>query len=695
MVREGLMISGRYEIIGQIGTGGMADVYKAIDRILNRYVAVKVLKSEFREDELFVKKFRSEAQAAAGLMHPNIVNVYDVGEDQGLYYIVMELVEGISLKEYIQKKGHLSAKETIAIATQVCLGIDVAHTKGIVHRDIKPQNIIISKEGKVKVTDFGIAKATSSNTISTNAMGSVHYTSPEQARGGFSDPKSDIYSLGITMYEMVTGILPFDGESTVSIALKHLQEDIVPPSEHVPEIPYSLEQIIIKCTQKSPDRRYQDVTSLIRDLKHSLQDPDGDFVRIAPHVSMADTVIIGEEDLEQIQKASSEYDYDEEESYSNDDYDYDYDDDDEEEYERKGRKSKKNSDIDPKMAKIMKILTIVVSAIFIFILLFVIGKGVGIIKIGPGIISETDEILVPNLVGKTQSEAEKLCEEEGLVMEVVGEVESEQYEAGLIDSQKTQAGTEVQENFKVQVYVSSGLKGKEIIIPMVIGSSKEVAIETLMEAGFLKENITVNEVEHATEPKGNVVSITPEENSSATEKTQITLEVSKGPGQTIVPSLEGKTKEEALKAITDANLVGSYEEVYHDSVASGKVIDQDLAAGEKVNKGTTVKYTVSKGPEPAKMVTVPSNLVGTDVSSAKATILNLKLVPQEKYESSTQYNEGYVISVDKAGQSVEEGSSVVITISTGPGPVQEETPPTDTPSTDNTTPTTPTDTNTQ
>lgn len=692
MVREGLMISGRYEIIGQIGTGGMANVYKAIDRILNRYVAVKVLKSEFREDELFVKKFRSEAQAAAGLMHPNIVNVYDVGEDQGLYYIVMELVEGISLKEYIQKKGHLSAKETIAIATQVCLGIDVAHSKGIVHRDIKPQNIIISKEGKVKVTDFGIAKATTSNTISTNAMGSVHYTSPEQARGGFSDPKSDIYSLGITMYEMATGVLPFDGESTVSIALKHLQEDIVPPSEHVPEIPYSLEQIIIKCTQKSPDRRYPDVTSLIRDLKHSLQDPDGDFVRIAPHVSMADTVIIGEEDLEQIQKASSEYEYDDDDSY---DDDYDYDDDEEEEYEEKGYKAKKNGDIDPKMAKIMKILTIVVSAIFIFILIFVIGKGIGIIKIGPGILSETDEILVPNLVGKTQEEAEKLCEEEGLILEIAGEVESEQYEAGLIDSQKTQAGTEVQENFKVQVYISSGLKGKEIIIPMVIGSSEEVAIETLIDAGFLEENITVNEVEHATEPKGNVVSITPEENSSATEKTQITLEVSKGPGQTIVPSLEGKTKEAALKAIEEAGLVGSYEEVYSENVEAGKVITQDLEAGEKVNKGTTVKYTVSKGPEPAKMVTVPSNLVGTDISSAKATILNLNLHVELKYESSTQYNEGYVISVDKAGQSIEEESTVVVTVSTGPGPVQEETPPTDTPSTDNTTPTTPTDTNTQ
>ena len=246
MIREGVVIGGRYEIMDRIGTGGMADVYKATDKVLRRYVAIKVLKREFREDETFVQKFRSEAQSAAGLTHANIVNIYDVAEDRGLYYIVMELVEGITLKEYIEKKGHLTPKEAIAITMQVCAGIAAAHEHNIIHRDIKPQNIMISKEGKVKVTDFGIAKATSSNTISTNVMGSVHYTSPEQARGGFSDSKSDIYSLGITMYEMITGQLPFDGESTVTIALKHLQEDIVPPSEFVPDIPYSLEQIILK-----------------------------------------------------------------------------------------------------------------------------------------------------------------------------------------------------------------------------------------------------------------------------------------------------------------------------------------------------------------------------------------------------------------------------------------------------------------
>ena len=351
MIREGVIIGGRYEIIAKIGTGGMADVYKAIDQKLNRYVAIKILKQEFREDETFVSKFRSEAQAAAALSHPNVVNVYDVEEDLGVYFIVMELVEGITLKEYIQKKGRLTPKEVISIAVQVCSGIEMAHNLNIVHRDIKPQNIMISKEGKVKVTDFGIAKATSSNTISTNAMGSVHYTSPEQARGGFSDAKSDIYSLGISMYEMITGTLPFDGDSTVSVALKHLQEEIKAPSEVVEGVPYSLERIILKCTQKSPDRRYADVGALMRDLRRSLNEPNGDFVVIAPFVSVADTVIISQDELDQIQEAAIQRRYDD------DDDDYDYD-----EYEEERSRRR---DIDPKLSKIMKILTIVVTVLFI------------------------------------------------------------------------------------------------------------------------------------------------------------------------------------------------------------------------------------------------------------------------------------------------------------------------------------------
>lgn len=280
MIKLGMLIGDRYEMLEKIGTGGMSDVYKAKDQKLNRFVAVKILKQEFSENKNFVSKFRVEAQAAAGLMHPNIVNVYDVGEEGGIHYIVMELVEGITLKKYIEKKVRLTTKEAISIAIQVAMGIEAAHNNHIIHRDIKPQNIIISKEGKVKVTDFGIAKAASSNTITSNVMGSVHYTSPEQARGGFSDEKSDIYSMGITMFEMLTGRVPYNGDTTVSIAIRHIQDPMPSMREFVPEIPLSVENIVMKCTQKSPDRRYQGMSEMIADLKHSLINPDAVIAQV-------------------------------------------------------------------------------------------------------------------------------------------------------------------------------------------------------------------------------------------------------------------------------------------------------------------------------------------------------------------------------------------------------------------------------
>ncbi len=262
MLTQGMYLADRYEILGKIGQGGMSDVYKAKDHVLGRIVAIKVLKAEFAEDTSFVTKFRSEAQAAAALEHPNIVNIYDVGSENGMHYIVMECIEGITLKTYIEKKGRLTDKEAISIAIQVSRGIEAAHNRHIIHRDIKPQNIIISTEGNVKVTDFGIARAATSNTIHADIMGSVHYTSPEQARNGFVDGRSDIYSLGIVMYEMVTGRVPFDGSSTVAVAIGHLQDDLPNPRDFAPELPISLEKIIFKCTQKSPDRRYESIGDL-------------------------------------------------------------------------------------------------------------------------------------------------------------------------------------------------------------------------------------------------------------------------------------------------------------------------------------------------------------------------------------------------------------------------------------------------
>ena len=392
MLTEGMFIADRYEIINKIGAGGMSDVYKAKDHVLGRFVAIKVLKTEFSEDINFVTKFHTEAQSAAGLEHPNIVNIYDVGSEDGIHYIVMEYIEGITLKTYIEKKGHLSFKEAISIAIQVGRGIEAAHNKNIVHRDIKPQNIMISTEGKVKVTDFGIARAASSNTIHSDVMGSVHYSSPEQARNGFIDGKSDIYSLGIVMYEMVTGRVPFDGDTTVAVAIQHLQEEMVPPSVYAPDLPISLEKIILKCTQKSPSRRYQTMGDLISDLKRALVNPNEDFVTMVPLMNQDKTRVVSEEELSHIKGRTEQYEpqdtysdadyeedgyeddgYDDEEYYEDGEYEDDYEEDgyedgeyDEEYYDEEDDNA---GGLNPKMEKAVTIMGIVVAIIIVFIII--------------------------------------------------------------------------------------------------------------------------------------------------------------------------------------------------------------------------------------------------------------------------------------------------------------------------------------
>lgn len=675
MVKNGIILGKRYEVISKIGAGGMADVYKGKDHMLNRYVAIKVLKKEFKEDENFVRKFRSEAQAAAGLIHPNVVNVYDVGEDRGLYYMVMELVEGITLKEYIDKKGRLSHKETISIAIQMCTGIGVAHAANIIHRDIKPQNIIISKDGKVKVTDFGIAKATTSNTISSNAMGSVHYTSPEQARGGFSDQKSDIYSIGITLYEMVTGQVPFDGDSTVSVAIKHLQEEITPPSEIVPDIPYSLEQIILKCTQKNGERRYRNTGELIQDLKRSLVDPDGDFVVIPP-LGNADTVIITDEELDDIRSSyddEEEFDeYDEDEygdeeefdEYDEDDDEYDeYDDD--EEYGGKGKKGKSSDDVNPRMKKVMKILTIVVAIIIVFILVFAIGKAAGIFKGGFGIDTvDTDEktkVKVPNVVGMTEDEAKKTLNKKGLGFKVVAREESKKYEEGTVSKQKTEAGKRVAKNTTIQVVVSSGLVGDEITVPNVSNMSESEAQKALEDAGF--EKITSDFAYSDSVAEGDVIGTTPAANARATKDTEIVMKVSKGSEKKTVPNVVGQQDGDAQNAITAAGLtVGTVTYEYYDDIPKGQVVSQTVAGGKKVAPGTSVGLTISSGPKPPEKVSVPP-VTGISIEEARALLDGVGLKADIKYDSETVGTVGQVIKCNPGvGTQVDEGSTVTLIV---------------------------------
>ena len=686
MVKDGIYLGKRYEVLSKVGAGGMADVYKGKDMMLNRYVAIKVLKKEYREDANFVRKFRSEAQAAAGLLNPNIVNVYDVGEDRGLYYMVMELVEGITLKEYIERKGRLSHKETISIAIQMCNGIGAAHAAHIIHRDIKPQNILITRDGKVKVTDFGIAKATTSNTISSNAMGSVHYTSPEQARGGFSDEKSDIYSIGITLFEMVTGQVPFDGDSTVSVAIKHLQEEITPPSELVPDIPYSLEQIILKCTQKNGERRYSSTTALIQDLKRSLVNPDGDFVNIPP-LRNAATVIITDEELDDIRSNYDDYDDDDygndqydDDDYGDDDYDDDqyddddeYDDDYEDDYKKKGGKKRKgDEEVNPRMNKIMKILTIVVVVIVLFIAIFAIGKAAGIFKsFGTGVTAEEndEQVKVPKVVGMTEDEAKKTLNEAGLGYKVASREESEKYEEGTVCEQSVEAGEKVDKNTTIKVVVSSKLIGEEIEVPNVSGEDEATA-QKMLEAKGLKVG-TSEAVYSDKYEEGIVIGTTPSAGSKVTKDTEIIMQVSKGSEKIEVPNVVGKADADAQSAIKSANLkVGTVTYEYDDSVEKGKVVSQSVKAGKKVEAGTEVSIVVSKGQKPEEKVEVP-NLSGLTYEKAKSLLESYGLKAKKGGEEESEEAVGRVSRWSPYNTSVEKGTSVTIWISKGYDPVED------------------------
>ena len=663
MIREGVYLGKRYEILGRIGSGGMADVYKGKDHKLNRYVAIKVLKSDYRKDEVFIKKFLSEAQAAAGLMHPNVVNVYDVGQDRGLYYMVMELVEGITLKDYIEKKGRLSAKETISISIQMVTGLQAAHNQHIIHRDIKPQNIIISKDGKVKVTDFGIARATTATqTISTSVMGSVHYTSPEQARGGVVDQKSDIYSIGITMYEMITGNVPFDGDSTVSVALKHLQEEIVSPAEEVPDIPYSLECIIMKCTQKNPGLRYHDCAALLLDLKRSLVDPEGDFVVLGAGAGgdTGRTMVMSTEELEQVQ-ARGRNDYD-------DDDDYDYDDEDEEErvpVRRQSRGRKKN-DVNPDTKRIMRILMIVAGVVIALLVLFLVANAAGFFS-GPGLVAnEEDMVEVPDVRGMTYDEAQEELRKYDLgIKRASAEEPSNEYAKGEIKSQDPGEGEKVEKNSTVTVVISSGEAAEKVQVPNVVDRSEADAERMLQDAGL---KVTHGEAQYSDSiAEGNVISSNPVAGTEVDEGTSVTIVVSLGKESVKVPDIRNKSAADAEAALAAQGLTGSASQDYSDSVAAGSVISQSPEPGASVEKGSTVSYVVSLGPR-TQTVEVPDVLKSyPDV--AQKLMSEAGLTAAYGGEQYSDYPQGTVCRVNpEVGVKVAKGTTVYYWVSMGPQP---------------------------
>lgn len=558
---EGSVIGNRYKIQEKIGNGGMATVYKALDQILNRYVAVKVLREEFTTDEEFIKRFNAEAQSAARLIHPNIVSVYDVGQEYNIYYIVMELIQGKTLKQIIEEDGHLSWKWAVNIAIQIASALEMAHKNNIIHRDIKPHNIMITEDGVAKVTDFGIAKAVSNSTITAfgTTLGSVHYFSPEHARGGYTDSKSDLYSLGVVMYEMVTGKVPFDADTPVSVALKHMQEEPVPPIKVNKEIPFAVNQIILKAMKKDPNERYQNASEMIKDLNIALKRPEGGFVeernfedsftRRIPTVNVSDN--------------------------------------------RNGNIKSDNEEEKPK-GKIATFFynhpkTKVASIIALFVLIFVATLVITLTVINS---SSPKDVQIPNVVNLTQEEAKQKIEQLKLKFAYKEEYSAD-VEAGHVISQDPQYinNYSVKEGSTVTVVISKGMEQTKV--PKVIGMEYSKAESALTEAGLEVEKVeeTSQKVE-----AGYVISQEIDANTEVQKGTKIKIHVSTGTGikKVTVTSVIGKSSEEAKKILTDLKLEVNVVEDEDTSKSDGVVLKQSVDPGTSVEEGSAITITVNK-----------------------------------------------------------------------------------------------------
>lgn len=603
ILENGMLVADRYEVLEEIGTGGMSDVYKAKDHTLGRCVALKVLKAEFSQDMNFVTKFRTEAKAAAGLEHPNIVNVYDVGSENGFYYIVMEYVEGITLKTYIEKKGQLKYREALSISIQVAKGIEAAHAKQIIHRDIKPQNIMISQDGKVKVTDFGIARAVTEHTIPSDVMGSVHYASPEQARNGYVSNRSDIYSLGIVMYEMVTGRVPFDGESTVAVAIQHLQDEMVAPSTYAPDLPISLEKIILKCTQKNPDRRYASIESLLADLRQSLQTPDEDFVQLVPF-QQDKTRIVSAEEVQQIKKAadagqdagklSDKEDVPVKKKYREDDYEDDFDPSeyDEDEDEKAGRAD-----------RIVKIMMAVIGVLIAMIVLYIVLSFFGVIHFRIGgnkaadnqtsAVSEeqAETFEMPEITGLTVEEATNRLSDYDITVNVASTETSEDVEEGKIISQDPLKGASTAVGSTVNVVVSGG--AEEVEVPSVTKDTTEAAMATLEDLGF----VVSREFEYSSSAAtGTVLSQEPKAGTKAAKGSTVKIIISQGSETAKVPDVRGMSEADATAQLQASGFTVNTTTESSETVESGKVISQDPAAGKFADVDSVINLVISSGP---------------------------------------------------------------------------------------------------
>ena len=556
---KGRLLGNRYEIIEKIGSGGMATVYKAKCHVLNRYVAIKILRDEFTTDEEFIKRFEVEAQSAASITHPNIVSVYDVGVDGNLYYIVMELIKGKTLKEIIiEERGPLPWKWSVNIAIQIASALEIAHKNHIIHRDIKPHNIIITEDGVAKVTDFGIAKAVSNSTITAfgTTIGSVHYFSPEHARGGFTDEKSDLYSLGVVMYEMLTGKVPFDADTPVSVALKHMQEEPRPAKEVNPNIPLAVNDVIMKALKKDVTLRYQSATEMLIDLRRALKEPSGDFVDNKEYTGDFPTQRISTIGMEEENARLSS----------------------------KNTAKKQNKFV--QFVKKHKALSIIIG----LILLFVISISATI-----GITNATmpKEVQIPNLVGMTADEAKALLDKEKIKYVEESQEYNTEYEAGKIISQNPPyvENRKIKQNTEMKVVISLGTETTKV--PKLKGLTKQEAEEAAKEA---KIKLEYEEEISKTVEAGVIIKQDTDEGKEVNAGDTVKVYVSIGTGikQVVVSSVMYKDEESAKQILTGLGLSVDVEDGEDKTRGNGVVLKQSIDSGKTVDEGTKITITVNK-----------------------------------------------------------------------------------------------------
>ncbi len=611
VIQPGTVLAGRYEIMDHIGSGGMAEVYRARCLEDDRDVAVKVLKEEYNEDESFLKRFIAEAQATKGLSHPNIVNVYDAGDDQGYHFIVMELCEGTTLKRYIRRYGRLSIRETVDYSKQIARGIQAAHSKGIVHRDIKPQNILVSDSGKIKVADFGIARAATGDTISPGTMGSVHYLSPEQARGNYADGRSDIYSLGITMYEMATGKLPFDGENPVSIALMHIRGEITPPRCYFPDIPASLEKIILKCTMKRPSDRYQTIEEVLNDLDLVFTNPDGDYVFASPVMDDSPTIHRSRDELNEIRSSIASEDKHSVPAGKEDSQDFREEEADPEEDASPAEEDDQEEEesMQPQMRRLILAITGAGVILLALILIYLLLSGTGIFRPGKGeteetateteaTTTETSQIPMPNLINEKKDAAAALLEQLELKA-------SFQYEEGVsaadddlvVTRQQYQAGSMLKKGTTVRLTLGNAeeatTENERVEVPPLVNLTETEAETALANAGLAVEKIYAAS---DTVSSGYVIKQNPTAGTEVDLGFTITITISRGVSQVKVPSLSGLSREAAKEQLNNVGLnLGKVTSDYNGTVGMGEVFSQSISSGTMVDRGTSVDIVISLG----------------------------------------------------------------------------------------------------